>query len=137
MKIHDDVLALIQEEQILQNGEFIPSDPAYLIKLSSNAELATHYFPNGLAGFVFFYCNDPEKKFSYITLIGTNSKYRNKGIGSSLVSHVLSISKSRGYNECRLEVLKSNSPAIFLYKKLGFEISENRGEKLLLRANTK
>lgn len=134
MKIPDDVLELIQAEQNRQNGKFIPSNQTYLKKLSANAELAVHYIPEGLAGFIFFYCNHPEKKFTYITLIGTSSDYRNKGIGSALVNHVLSISKHRGFSECRLEVLKFNKSALSLYKKSGFEILEDRIEKLLLVA---
>lgn len=136
MKIPEDVLLLIEEEQKQQNGRFIPDNPAYLKKLASNAELLTHYLPDGLAGYVFFYCNDAEKKFSYVTLISTNKKYRQQGIGSNLIRNLLSISKYRGFKECRLEVYKSNTSAISFYKKLGFKILDDSKEKILLSVRT-
>ena len=50
-------------------------------------------------------------------------QYRRRGIGYALVSNALkAMSKTYGAKECYLEVRVSNTPAINLYRKLGFEV---------------
>ncbi len=132
MIIPDDVSFLVQAEQLRHKGSFIAHDPSYFDKLSKNAELLMHYLPEGLGGFVFFYCNDPEKKNSYISLICTDSQSRNRGIGSALIGQVLLISKMRGFGCCQLEVSKDNTAALRLYEKFGFEMQEDRDSKFLM-----
>ena len=134
MPLPVQVLALIADEQTLQNGGFVPNDESFLLKLEEKAELLTHTENGKCSGFVFFYCNDPHKISSYITLIMTAQFARKKGIGTSLAKYVLNITKARGFSCCHLEVKKDNISAFSLYKSLGFEIIEDRGEKLLMRA---
>jgi ribosomal-protein-alanine N-acetyltransferase len=134
MKIPDEVLALITAEQVRQ-GSFVPTDlSSYLKKLEDNAELVVHYQPDGCAGFLFFYCNDPEKQSSYITLVMTAPNARKRGIGSSLIKCVLDISKQRGFKYCQLEAKKNNVAALNLYKAHGFIFVEDRGDKYLMKA---
>jgi ribosomal protein S18 acetylase RimI-like enzyme len=133
MKIPDQVINLIQEEQTLQPGKFILKDSSYLKKLEDNAELVVHNLIDGCGGFVFFYCNDPQKESSYITLIITSPNARKKGLGSCLVEYVLKITKQRGFKRCALEVRKENYVAIKLYESLGFMVVEDRGEKYLMQ----
>ncbi|MEW9077107.1 GNAT family N-acetyltransferase [Terrisporobacter glycolicus] len=47
-------------------------------------------------------------------------EYRGKGIGSNVLKQVIDLSKSYGYKKIELDVLKSNSRAIHVYKSLGF-----------------
>ena len=52
-------------------------------------------------------------------------EYRRRGIGYALVSKALeAMAVKYGAKECYLEVRVSNTPAINLYKKLGFEIKK-------------
>lgn len=133
MTIFNQVLKLIEVEQINQNGQFIPDDLAYLEKLKNCAELIVHQSQEKILGYVFFYCNDKNKKFSYITLIGTAQTVRGKGIGIGLIQSVLAISKVRGFSSCRLEVRKENVTAMKFYERVGFLPIEDREDKLLMQ----
>jgi ribosomal-protein-alanine N-acetyltransferase len=133
MKIPQEVLDLMIEEQVREFGAAVPLDETYLAKLEKNAELIIHHFPHKCAGFVFFYCNDSAKESSYITLVATAQDARRKGIGFSLVSHVLNISRRRGFKCCRLEVGKENAGAMKLYESIGFVTVEDHGAKYLMK----
>ncbi|NJI79449.1 GNAT family N-acetyltransferase [Clostridioides difficile] len=52
--------------------------------------------------------------------MGILKEYREKGIGSSLLKQIIDLSKEYGYKKIELDVLKSNSRAIHVYKSLGF-----------------
>lgn len=131
MNIPVDIIELIDAEQEFQCGKFYP-DSVYLDKIYKNAELIVHKSQGKTIGFVFFYCNSKTKYFSYITLIATSKAKRGTGIGYSLVNQVLFISKQRGFKECHLEVRKSNKSALAFYQRIGFNIIEDRYEKLLM-----
>ncbi len=132
MTISEAIFALIQDEQIRQEGRFTPQDQEYLEKIDRHAELITHHEQGEIFGYVFFYCNDPAKQFSYITLIGTSQAARGKGIGFGLLQAVLAISRARGFRSCRLEVRKENNAALNFYQRAGFQSIEDRGDKLLM-----
>lgn len=55
-----------------------------------------------------------------ITNVAVLSKYRNKGIGASLVEAILTLAKEEKITKIMLEVRSSNEPAIHLYEKYGF-----------------
>lgn len=133
LTIPETVLKLIQLEQVNQNGKFVPDDEQYFQKLERHAELLTHQSQGDMLGYVFFYCNNEKKSFSYITLIGTSQAARGKGIGLGLLQSVLTISKTRGFRSCRLEVRKENTTALRFYTHAGFLPIEDRGEKLLMQ----
>jgi len=61
-------------------------------------------------------------KRGHIISIAVLPEYRNRGIGYALVSRALRAMTLYRASECYLEVRVSNTPAINLYKKLGFEI---------------
>ncbi|MGH9879538.1 MAG: GNAT family N-acetyltransferase [Nitrososphaerales archaeon] len=134
MKIPEEIIFLICEEQVRQRGNFVPNDEGYLQKLSDKAECISHYSPDGISGFVFFYCNEEEKFSSYISLLMVAHKSRKNGIGAALVRCVLTLTKQRGFNRCCLEVRKENSAAIKLYESMSFRTIEDRGEKYLMEA---
>ena len=132
MSIPSEVANLINKEQKEQNGAFIPEDPAFLTKLANHAELVTHRDSSGVVGYVFFYCNAKDKDSSYITLIGTDMRARGTGVAASLLKYVLHIAKQRGFNQCQLEVKKTNVKAFNFYKRNGFTVAEDRKDKLLM-----
>lgn len=137
MTIPESVINLIQEEQVAQNGLFLPDNTIYLEKLSNHAELLIHQDKSGVLGYVFFYCNAADKIASYITLIGTSIEARGKGVGYALLNQVLFISKQRGFSVCQLEVRKNNIQALNFYQKIGFASIEDRGEKYLMSIQLK
>ena len=64
-------------------------------------------------------------KSLYIDDLCVKEKYRNKGIGTSIIKDVVSKSNSNVY----LWVYKDNIKAISLYNKLGFNIKEETGSR--------
>lgn len=62
------------------------------------------------------------KLTAYDTGTGVIANYRKQGITSTMLLHVRELLKDRGIEQYLLEVIKSNTPAIQLYKKQGFEI---------------
>ncbi len=62
-------------------------------------------------------------KKGHVISIAVRSNYRRRGIGERLMIHAMKALKEHyGAEEIYLEVRVSNTPAINLYKKLGFKI---------------
>lgn len=103
---------------------------SYSKKLSSNALFLIVKDLDNCLGFVAYYINT-EGKFAYISQIITHKTGRHKGIGHLMIE---SLKKSLigSYNSIRLEVYNSNTNALEFYKREGFVLREDRGEKSLL-----
>jgi ribosomal-protein-alanine N-acetyltransferase len=71
----------------------------------------------GLSNFSFSFVRK-----GHIISIAVLEKYRNKGIGFSLMKETLERMKKAGAKEAYLEVRVTNYPAIHLYKKLNFVV---------------
>ena len=56
-----------------------------------------------------------------ITNVAVTEKFRRKGIGRKLLSHMLQEAPLFGIGDCTLEVRSGNMPAIRLYESLGFK----------------
>jgi len=54
--------------------------------------------------------------------IAVHDKYQNKGVGTALLRHLLSIAKMKKLRKVWLEVFANNNIAIHIYKKVGFQI---------------
>lgn len=134
MSLPNKIIDLIKSEQSRQNGNFVPNGDEYLEKLADKAELLTHESLSQCLGFVFFYCNDPAKYSSYITLLMVSQSSRKLGIGAALVRYVLTLTAQRGFKVCRLEVRKENISAIKFYETMGFCQLEDRADKYLMEA---
>ena len=57
----------------------------------------------------------------HITNIVTKKSYRNHGIGTKLLEHLINISKEKHLSSLTLEVNENNTPAISLYEKHHFQ----------------
>ncbi len=57
----------------------------------------------------------------HITNIVTKKSYRNHGIGTKLLEHLIKISKEKELSSLTLEVNEKNEPAIKLYEKHHFQ----------------
>ncbi|MGQ9506908.1 MAG: ribosomal protein S18-alanine N-acetyltransferase [Candidatus Bathycorpusculaceae bacterium] len=62
-------------------------------------------------------------KKGHIVSVAVLHSYRRKGIGKALVTQALENMRIYNAKQCFLEVRVTNTPAIELYKKLGFEIT--------------
>ena len=75
-------------------------------------------------------CNATPDEVMVIHLVMVNPSVAGKGIGSALVNHVLALAKKNSCRAVRLDTGEQNSPAVFLYKKLGFALVESSSMKV-------
>ena len=59
--------------------------------------------------------------------------YRGQGIGTQLLRQMMELLRQEGYAQVSLSVQKANY-ALRMYQKAGFEIVEDRGEEVLMKA---
>lgn len=62
----------------------------------------------------------------HITNVAIDSNYRKQGLGKKIVAEMIEKAKLSKMNHMTLEVRRSNSPAISLYERMGFEILGTR-----------
>jgi ribosomal-protein-alanine N-acetyltransferase len=62
-------------------------------------------------------------KKGHIVSVAVLPQYRRKGIGQALIMKAMDGMRTYNAKQCFLEVRVTNTPAINLYKKLGFEIT--------------
>lgn len=74
--------------------------------------------------------NDKTPSFA----ISLYKKYRGFGIGTAMMKKMLCVLKERGYMQSSLAVQKANV-AVEMYKKVGFQIVEEKGEEYLMLCN--
>lgn len=107
-------LPLWKFQQLLQRRNYVP-------------ELSIGAFRNeSLVGFVlngFRNCNGTPT--AYDTGTGVIGEYRKQGITSNMMLHIRKLLIEKEVKQYLLEVLQSNTPAIELYQKQGFEIIRN------------
>lgn len=72
--------------------------------------------PSGYIDIWYGYEND-----CHILSFGVLDKYRNKGMGGSLLNYIIETARMRHLSFVSLEVRADNLEAIHLYKKFGFE----------------
>jgi GNAT superfamily N-acetyltransferase len=104
----------------------------YIAKLLSRAEIITWIKDGEIKAFIAYYCNDPEKYSTFISMIIVEHACRGQGIASSLIEAVITISRARSFRVCGLKVHQSNHKAVQLYTALGFNLVDNSNEYTLM-----
>ena len=114
----DDIDNVVEVEN---NCFSIPWSKASFLREIENNEVALYLvakIENKAVGYIGVWRIIDE---GHITNVAVHSDYRGLGIGSMLVSELLSLCKQDGINAFTLEVRKSNEVAQNLYKKYGFK----------------
>lgn len=129
--LQEDVLLLLKSG----NDDFVPplesivNLTSYSIKLSDNASFILAKYGNHNVGCIAFYCNN-EGQFIYISHFWVSHLFQKQHVGSRMLDKLVYSVNGR-YVDLILEVLKDNS-ALMFYKKKGFVVKEDRGDKYLL-----
>lgn len=84
-----------------------------------------------IIGYAFITITPIIKKWGYFG-IAVLDRYSGRGIGTALTKTVLSLAKTIGVEKIYLNVLEKNKPAIHLYKKCSFKISNRHILKSLI-----
>ncbi len=76
-----------------------------------------------LAGVSIVYANNTQTRLRHRCCVDITlyRKFWGLGIGTALLREVLGAARAAGYEQAELEVVSANTPAIGLYKKLGFD----------------
>jgi len=74
-----------------------------------------------------------ERKICEIALLAVLKRYQKRGIGKSLLKHILKIAKQKKANKVILEVRKNNKKALRLYHKYGFKVMGTRKIKNIIK----
>jgi len=83
------------------------------------------YYKHQLIGFIFQSINTYEsKKTAYNGGTGVIDQFRGNNLTEKMYSHVFPKIKRAGVEQCILEVISINKPAIKVYERLGFEKSK-------------
>lgn len=94
---------------------------SYALKLMQRATLIVHRDRGVLAAVAAGYTtNLPESRYAYLALLGVRPESQGRGIGGSLVQRFISIARRMGAQGVHLYTDPSNSRAIAMYHKLGF-----------------
>jgi ribosomal protein S18 acetylase RimI-like enzyme len=122
--------AEIAEHLARCDADFVPalSDRVeinnYARKIASKATRFEAWSGGTLVGLVAAYCNDQEKRISYLTSVSVLRAWTGKGIAARLVSQCVEYAKALGIQQISLEVASDNVHAITLYGKSGFVARE-------------
>ena len=103
----------------------------YASKLHSRAQFVLLEKFDSKIAFIAFYKNNEDRSI-YIPVVWVDNQHARQGIASKMLSYLHNQALKSGYKKIRLEVRKSNIPALDLYTSLGYTQQEERGQKLLL-----
>lgn len=96
----------------------------YANKLLQNAKVFVAKKNDCSVGFIAYYVNRPETKFSYLTLIAVHTDYQRQGIARRLVEYYEDDARNNNFLYSKLEVDANNISAINLYKNMGYTTSD-------------
>ena len=102
----------------------------YAEKLLLHASFVCCMLEERVVGLLAYYKNQETKQL-YIPYVCVDNSFQGRGIGSEMI-HYLVNKYSQSFYSVALEVLKINKKGISFYKKIGFDVIEDRGEKFLL-----
>ncbi len=127
IKVRDATINDLEEIQRIERLSFKYPYPTYYMKalLEGLADffLVAEIKPKGgIIGYVV--ARIERNSMGHIISIAVDPSWRNRGIGSLLMKEAIKKLKDVGCSIVFLEVRVSNAPAISLYKKLGFKITE-------------
>lgn len=63
---------------------------------------------------------------AWVLRLGVARQYRNRGIGTALLSQVIQLLARLGVRQIFLSVSPENKPALLIYSKLGFNLTQHR-----------
>ena len=111
----------VTKESILEDMEALPPGKSY------DDKFYVGFFENeNLVAIMDLILDYPEKEIAFIGLFMTNIQYQNKGIGSKIISEIVTYLKSLGYKKIRLGVDKGNLQSYSFWSKNNFNtISED------------
>lgn len=104
----------------------------YSEKLARNSIQFWLMIEDQAVGFMACYFNDQINLTGFITTISLVKKYQGQGLGKRLIKEAIQYGKTHGFLSIKLQVSKTNKPAINFYLKYGFTIIEETPQSLYM-----
>ena len=120
-------LTSIQNAAFGEHWGFNPNtveEIAARVRMNSTAPDGIIFISNGesLAGFNWTLRNENENgSVGFVAMTGVHPNYRGKGLGTAVVVTGMEYLREQGVDGIELEVDSTNTPAVELYRKLGFK----------------
>lgn len=120
-------LTSIQNAAFGEHWGFNPNtveEIAARVRMNSTAPDGIIFISNGesLAGFNWTLRNETENgSVGFVAMTGVHPNYRGKGLGTAVVVTGMEYLREQGVDGIELEVDSTNTPAVELYRKLGFK----------------
>lgn len=108
---------------------------AYAGKLKEFAVLCEAWENEKLIGLVAGYCNDSDKKESFISNVSVAPEWQGQGIAATLLNKFCDIAAKRGFAMVGLQVNIHNKKAQAVYEKIGFVAQDICGADLNMTRN--
>ena len=121
------------------NKDFIPpleekvNISEYSMKISEKATTFEAWQSDFLIGLVAAYFNDYTLRNAHITSVSVIRSYTGKGVAGRLLKNCIDYAREKSFKNIYLEVSRSNHPAINLYKKMGFDVYEDKDVMTLMK----
>ncbi len=104
-------------------------DPNRYIRELAKGQAWIIFLENEKVGFVH---TSEKEELPYVDSIQISAKFRQRGIGSSVLAWLEEQFQKESKTAIQLSVFK-NSPALRLYKRLGYAVKADRGSKFLMQ----
>lgn len=105
----------------------------YAAKLSEKAQTFEAWDQGVLVGLVAVYLDDTENNTGFISNVSAVRPFQGRGLASKLVRLAIERAIDRGIVRMELEVDASNTPAMAVYRKLGFHELSSRGNSIVMQ----
>lgn len=106
--------------------------PNYACKIMRHAIRFEAWSKDILVGLVAVYTNDYTNHIAYITNVSVLSAWAGQGIGYRLMNQSIKYAVTIGLHQISLQVASNNLPAITLYKKSGFILTNESSQLVLM-----
>jgi ribosomal-protein-alanine N-acetyltransferase len=117
--IPDDIYKVLN----LENQNFDYPYPPEIINFLYECYRDTFLVVENKEEVIGFVIGITQKDEGHILVIAIRDDYKKKGIGTFLMKKLMDIYEKKGIKKLKLEVRVSNVPAISMYKRLGFKIT--------------
>lgn len=104
----------------------------YARKIHDMAVTVEAWNGESLVGLVAAYMNDPDGCEAYVTNVSVEAAFQGMGVANSLMARCIQHAKEKGLKQIRLEAAVESDRALGLYRRLGFQTSEEAGGLLTM-----
>lgn len=103
----------------------------YAAKLNTCGKIWCHYDMGKPVSIIAGYFNDTTSQTAYLSMLAVAKEYQGKKLASSLLAEFEDYAVQKGMCHVKLEVRKHNTVAQSLYRKFGYEVTDEASETSL------